>query len=81
MSNEYNNKHINIICPECKSEDILIDDFHQETYCTQCGLVLQDNTIFKVTLIIEAEEKKNTQLQDLWRSVRNTDIFKVRKTS
>ena len=78
---EHNYKHINIICPECKSEDILVDDFHQETYCTHCGLVLQDNTIFKVTLIIEAEEKKNRQLQDLWRSVRNTDIFKVRKTS
>ena len=47
MPREYNYKHINVICPECKNNQILVDDFHQETYCTKCGLVLQDNTIFK----------------------------------
>jgi hypothetical protein len=79
MSREYNNKHINVICPECKSNQILVDDFHKETYCTQCGLVLQDTTIFKVTRLIMAEEAKNRQLNNLWRSITNVNIFKVQK--
>ena len=77
MSTEYNHKHINVICPECKSDKILADPFHEETYCTGCGLILQDNTIFQVTQIIKAEEEKNRQLQNIWRKVRNPNIFKV----
>ena len=75
MSQEYNNKHINIICPECKSDNILKDDFHQETYCTNCGLVLQDTTIFKITRAIEAEERKNRHLNRLWRKIKNPNVY------
>lgn len=64
---EYNHKHIQTTCPECKSDEILVDSFHQETYCTHCGLILKDNTIFKITLAIEKEEKKLKFIRDLWR--------------
>ena len=76
MSTEYNYKHINIICPECKHDNILVDDFHQETYCTHCGLILQDTTIFRITIILEHEDKKNRQLNNLWHKVRNPNIYK-----
>lgn len=68
MSTEYNNKHINIICPECKSTDILVDDFHQETYCTGCGLILKDNhSIFQVTRAINHENNQIKIIRDLWK--------------
>ena len=83
---EYNYKHINIICPECKNNQILVDDFHQETYCTKCGLVLQDNTIFKLSNVIQAEENKNQNLHRFWRETNRQiklkkirDIYQVKK--
>ena len=86
MPREYNYKHINIICPECKNNQILVDDFHQETYCTKCGLVLQDNTIFKLSNVIQAEENKNRTLNMFWRETNRQiklkkirDIYQVKK--
>ena len=83
---EYNFKHINVICPECKSDNIIIDDFHQETYCTRCGLVLQSPIIFQITKIIEAEENKNRTLNMFWKETNRQiklkkirDIYKVSK--
>ena len=83
---EYNYKHINIICPECKNNQILVDEFHQETYCTKCGLVLKDNTIFKLSNVIQAEENKNQNLHRFWRETNRQiklkkirDIYQVKK--
>ena len=67
MSQEYNHKHIQIICPECKGDNILVDDFHQETYCTRCGLILQDNSIFRVTREIRQIEYKVAFIRNLWK--------------
>ena len=82
---EYNYKHINIICPECQSNQILVDEFHQETYCTKCGLVLQSPIIFRITEIIEAEENRNHTLHEFWRETNRQiklkkirDIYKVK---
>lgn len=30
-------------CPYCENTRILRDNVRQETYCTHCGLILQDN--------------------------------------
>ena len=76
MSQEYNNKHINIICPECKSDNILKDDFHQETYCTHCGLVLQDTTIFKITYEIEKAEYRIKFIRNLWKKKKVSSVSK-----
>lgn len=67
---EYNHKHINTSCPECKHTEILYDAFREETYCTHCGLVLKDNTIFHVTQAIHDEEYKVKFIRDLWRKKR-----------
>lgn len=67
---EYNHKHINTSCPECKTDEILYDAFREETYCTHCGLVLKDNTIFKITQAIHDEEYKVKFIRDLWRKKR-----------
>ena len=70
---------LDAICPECKSNQILVDEFHQETYCTKCGLVLQDNTIFQVSLVIAAEENKNHNLHRFWRETnRQIKLKKMR---
>ena len=71
MQHEYNYKHIQIVCPECKNNNILIDPFHQETYCTHCGLILQDTRIFRITKAIETEENKIKFIRDLWKKKRN----------
>ena len=67
MSQEYNHKHINVICPECKSDKILADPFREETYCTRCGLILQDNRIFGVTREIRHIEYKVAFIRNLWK--------------
>ena len=36
-----NMKHTGGTCPSCKnSESVLFDEFHGETFCAKCGLVL-----------------------------------------
>ena len=79
MSTEYNYKHINVICPECKGDNIIVDDFHLETYCTRCGTILQDTTLFKITQIIQAEENKNLNLNRFWKETnRQIKLKKIR---
>jgi transcription initiation factor TFIIIB Brf1 subunit/transcription initiation factor TFIIB len=58
--NETHYKHAGGTCPYCKnSEQLLFDEFHGETYCTQCGLVLHSSARNSIVEIIrEAEEKE-----------------------
>ena len=67
MSKEYNFKHVRTHCPICKHSEILQDSFHQETYCTRCGTVLKDTTIFQVTQAIQEDNRKVKFIRDLWR--------------
>ena len=65
---EYTNfKHINTTCPECKHTEILEDNIHQEIFCTRCGLILSDTRIFKITHILNEEQRKNERLNEFWR--------------
>jgi transcription initiation factor TFIIIB Brf1 subunit/transcription initiation factor TFIIB len=68
MQHEYNYKHISIVCPECKGTQVLVDPMHQETYCTKCGLILKDNSIFKITIELDQEQEKNIRLNRFWRT-------------
>ena len=76
MSNEYNYRHVQTNCPECKSDNIIVDPFHQETYCTQCGLILQDNTIFKITTVLQKEQDRNRWLNQFWKTTNKKIKFK-----
>jgi transcription initiation factor TFIIIB Brf1 subunit/transcription initiation factor TFIIB len=83
---EINFPRVDTVCPECKHTHIITDPFHQETYCTRCGLVLQSPIIFKITEIIEAEENKNRTLNMFWKETNRQiklkkirDIYKVSK--
>ena len=31
-----------IVCPKCKSKELISDMFHAEIYCQECGLVVMD---------------------------------------
>ena len=66
-------KHVQTTCPECKHDIILHDEHRQETFCEKCGLIIHDNTIFKITTVIEREENRNKWLNDFWRKT-NTEI-------
>ena len=84
MSREYTYPHVDTTCPECKGDNILKDPFHQETYCTQCGLILSDTTISKITQVIEKEERRNHYLNEFWRETNKRiklkemrDIYKI----
>lgn len=74
-----NFKHVDTTCPECKHHEILMDPEQEIIYCTHCGLVLHENTIFKITHVIQKEQRKNRQTNQLWRKVHNPNIFKFTK--
>ena len=69
-NNEYEETMNNYIiiktnCPECKSEHILHDNKHDETFCNNCGLILQDNTLFLITTALQEDHNKERWLRKL----------------
>ena len=56
---------IKTTCPECKSEHILHDTFHNETFCNNCGLILQDNSLSLITDLMQAEKEKEKTIRKL----------------
>lgn len=85
MSTEYNYRHVKTICPECKGDNILVDDYHQETYCTNCGLIIHDNTLYKITQELEKQANKNRWLNQFWKDTNRKiklkemrDIWKIK---
>ena len=64
---EHNNQHINTVCPECKNHNILYDNEREETYCTKCGLILQDNTIFSIIKYLETQRYQEMFIRGLWK--------------
>lgn len=68
MSQEYTYPHVNIPCPECKhTEYTVYDSHHAEVYCTKCGTVLIDTTIFSIPQYLANEEYKNKFIRNLWK--------------
>ena len=63
----HNYKHVTTTCPECKHDEILMDPEQEIIYCTYCGLVLEENTIFSIVKYLENEEEKIKHLRGLWR--------------
>ena len=61
MSTHTNYTYIDTVCPECKSEIILRDNIREETYCTSCGLILEDQTIPRITEIISQRENNQEE--------------------
>ena len=62
--NDYSNmKHADSFCPICKTSEIsLYDEYHGETFCAKCGLVLhrQDSRKSAVEYINEARETEQS---------------------
>jgi transcription initiation factor TFIIIB Brf1 subunit/transcription initiation factor TFIIB len=56
---------IKTTCPECKSEHILHDTFHNETFCNSCGLILQDNSLSLITDLIMEDKLKEKAIRRL----------------
>lgn len=67
MINPKNHPHINTTCPECKHTEILQDPEQEIIYCTRCGLVIQENSIFKITEEIERIEYRIKFIRNLWK--------------
>ena len=61
-----NYPHIRITCPECKSKEILYDNFHDETFCEKCGLIIKDNTLFSIPKAIIKSQQKEKFIRSLW---------------
>ena len=57
--------YIDTVCPECKNNKILRDNHRQETYCTQCGYIIQDNTLKLITQAIQEDTYKIKFIKDL----------------
>jgi uncharacterized protein (DUF983 family) len=52
------------VCPECLHDDLITDLFHVETYCSKCGLVVQDTTITPLHLY-DCIASRITELQGI----------------
>ena len=61
-----NYKHVTTTCPECKHDEILMDPEHEIIYCTHCGLVIEENTIFRITHAINEVKRKESFIRSLW---------------
>ena len=59
--NDFKNmKHTQGDCPCCYSQrSVLFDEFHGETFCAKCGLVLHSTTRNSVVEFIEEASKKS----------------------
>lgn len=70
LSHEKNYRKVNTVCPLCKGDHVLYDEHRQEIYCTQCGYVIQDNTLLLITQAIEENLRDIKFIRDLWRKKR-----------
>ena len=70
--NPQNFKHIQTVCPECKCTEILQDPEQEIIYCTHCGLVLQENTIFSIVKCIQKRHEYDLYIRDLWKKERQS---------
>jgi transcription initiation factor TFIIIB Brf1 subunit/transcription initiation factor TFIIB len=64
-----NYKKVDTICPYCKSSKILMDLHRQETYCNNCGYILNDTSIFNILDVLSQEQAKNIRVNKFWRKV------------
>ena len=64
MSNHNNYTTIQTVCPDCENNHILKDNIRQETYCTHCGLILEDQTIPSITSLIKISQKKEEEWEE-----------------
>lgn len=64
---ETNYRKVNTTCPYCKGNEILKDEHRQETYCTRCGYIIQDNTLLLITTAIAEDLKEIKLIRNLWK--------------
>lgn len=72
-------RHIQQICTECKSNQIYYDSRHDETFCNNCGLILQDTRLKLITDYIQEEKKKEMNLRKLWHRRIQINRVKIRE--
>ena len=58
-------------CPECHTnKHSLYDPERNETFCTQCGLILQDNTIQGALTDYHQDKYKEKYIRSIWYKIR-----------
>ncbi|MBQ6344994.1 MAG: TFIIB-type zinc ribbon-containing protein [Methanobrevibacter sp.] len=59
--NDFKNyKHTGGTCPSCNTQSVVLyDEFHGETFCPKCGLVLSSPARKSVVELIKFEAEKN----------------------
>ena len=62
----YNYKHLDTTCPECQHTEILEDTSKGETFCTYCGLVIQDQTIPSLCQLIREAYTSEKLKRESW---------------
>ena len=70
LTNPKNYRKVNTVCPLCKGDHVLHDEHRQETYCTECGYIIQDNSILLISAAIRQDLKEVKFIRDLWRKKR-----------
>ena len=72
MPQHHNYIKVDTVCPECHSDKIWRDNQREETYCNECGLILNDNTIFNILTILTEEQTKNQRVNQFWKKTNSS---------
>lgn len=64
-------------CPECHTSKYTVyDPVHSETFCTKCGLIIQDTTIPGALHDYRKDKTKEAYIRSIWYKVK---IYKGKK--
>ena len=72
MPQHHNYKRVDTTCPECHSTKIWKDNHRQETYCNECGYILNDTSIFNILTILTEEQTKNQRVNQFWKKTNSS---------
>lgn len=61
-------QHTRTPCPQCKTNTHTVyDNWHGETFCTQCGYIIHDNRIITQVDLIQQQEYRIKFIRSLWK--------------
>jgi len=59
------------VCPECYGNDFITDSFHAESYCSQCGLVVNDTALMDIRTAEYLQDRQDNidkQIKDYFKT-------------
>lgn len=59
------------VCPDCYNDVFITDLFHAESYCSKCGLIVQDTSLMDIRTAKYLKDRQDTidkQIKDYFKT-------------